>query len=212
MWGCNSLSFVLIRENINIKKLSTQRGCQPMIKHLKMHFTIWIFISFISLMGCVSLDSVDGNEIINKAVVKLHPTEGNTANGVVWFTKVVGGVKVEGHIEGLSAGTQGFHIHQLGDCSAGNGKSAGGQFNPEGSEHGSPMAAVRHTGDLGNITADSTGSANFSFIDEIISFSGKRSILGRGVIIHEVADDFSSQPTGAAGSRLACGVVGIAYN
>ena len=183
-----------------------------MNKHLKMNFEIWIIILILSLTGCVSLDSVDGNEIINKAVVKLHPTEGNTANGLVWFTKVVGGVKVEGHIEGLPAGTHGFHIHQFGDCSAGNGKSAGGHFNPDGNEHGSPMAAVRHTGDLGNIIADSTGSANFSFVDEIISFSGKRSILSRGVIIHEVADDFSSQPTGAAGSRLACGVVGIANN
>ena len=183
-----------------------------MIKHVKINFTIWIIISFISLTGCVSLDSVDGNVIINKAVVKLYPTEGNTANGVVWFSKVVGGVKVEGHIEGLPAGTHGFHIHQFGDCSASNGKSAGGHFNPDGNEHGSPTADVRHTGDLGNITADSTGIANFSFVDEIISFSGKRSILSRGVIIHEVADDLSSQPTGAAGSRLACGVVGIANN
>ena len=74
------------------------------------------------------------------------------------------------------------------------------------------MAAVRHVGDLGNITADSTGSANFSFVDGIIALSGERSILSRGVIIHEVADDLTSQPTGAAGSRLACGVVGIADN
>ena len=183
-----------------------------MDEHLKMNFTICIIISIISLTGCVSLDSEDGKVIINKAVVKLYPTEGNSANGVVWFSKVVGGVKVEGQFEGLPAGTHGFHIHQFGDCSASNGKSAGGHFNPDGNEHGSPTAAVRHTGDLGNITADSTGIANFSFVDDIISFSGKRSILGRGVIIHEVADDFSSQPTGAAGSRLACGVVGIANN
>jgi len=183
-----------------------------MSKHLRMNFTLGIIISFISLTGCVSLDDVDRIDVINKAVVKLHPTEGNTVNGVVWFTKVVGGIKVEGHIEGLPAGTHGFHIHQFGDCSASNGKSAGGHFNPDGNEHGSRMAAVRHTGDLGNITADSTGSAEFSFVDEIISFSGKRSILSKGVIIHEVADDLSSQPTGAAGSRLACGVVGTANN
>ena len=183
-----------------------------MNKQLKMNFTIWIIISVISLTGCVSLDSVDEKGKISKAVVILKPTEGNTANGVVWFTKVVGGVKVEGHIKGLPEGAHGFHIHQFGDCSAGNGKSAGGHFNPDGNEHGSPMAAERHTGDLGNISADSTGSAIFSFVDEIISFSEKKSILSRGVIIHEVADDYSSQPTGAAGSRLACGVVGIANN
>ena len=183
-----------------------------MNKQLKMNFTIWIIISIISITGCVSLDSVDEKGNISKAVVILKPTQGNTANGVVWFTKVVGGVKVEGHFKGLPEGAHGFHIHQFGDCSAGNGKSAGGHFNPDGNEHGSPKAAVRHTGDLGNITADSIGIANFSFVDEIISFSGKRSILSRGVIIHEVADDLRSQPTGAAGSRLACGVVGIANN
>jgi len=183
-----------------------------MSKGLKTNFTLLIIISIISVIGCVSADSVDTNGNISKAVVKLNPTDGNSANGVVWFTKVVGGVKVEGHIEGLPMGTHGFHIHQFGDCSAANGKSAGGHFNPDGSEHGSPMAASRHVGDLGNITADSSGRANFSFVDEIISFSGKRSILSRGVIIHEVADDLTSQPTGAAGSRLACGVVGIAKN
>ena len=183
-----------------------------MNKDLNMNIAGLILILIISLTGCVSLDSVDKKGVLSKAVVKLNPTDGNTANGVVWFTNVVGGVKVEGHIEGLPVGIHGFHIHQFGDCSASNGKSAGGHFNPEGSEHGSPTAAVRHVGDLGNITADSTGSANFSFVDGIIALSGERSILSRGVIIHEVADDLASQPTGAAGSRLACGVVGIANN
>jgi len=134
-----------------------------MNKNLIMNIAGLIFILIISLTGCVSLDSVDKKGILSKAVVKLNPTDGNTANGLVWFTNVVGGVKVEGHIDGLPAGIHGFHIHQFGDCSASNGKSAGGHFNPEGSEHGSPTAAVRHVGDLGNITADSTGSANFSF-------------------------------------------------
>lgn len=189
-----------------------ERGSKPMNGSFKTKISGLIFILVLSLTGCVSLDSVDDKGNISKAVVKLIPTDGNSAKGVVWFTKVVGGVKVEGHIDGLPMGAHGFHIHQFGDCSASNGKSAGGHFNPEGSEHGSPTAAVRHVGDLGNVTADSTGSAIFSFVDGIISFSGERSILGRGVIIHEIADDLTSQPTGAAGSRLACGVVGIAKN
>ncbi len=181
-----------------------------MNKDLKMNFTVLIIISAISLLGCVSPDAGNGKGSISKAVVSLYPTEGNSAHGVVWFTKVVGGVKVEGRIEGLPAGTHGFHIHQFGDCSASNGKSAGGHFNPEGSEHGGPSSEIRHVGDLGNISADTAGSASFDFLDERIALSGKRSILSRGVIIHEAADDFTSQPTGAAGSRLACGVVGIA--
>ena len=78
-----------------------ERGCKPMNGSFKLKITNLIFISMMSLTGCVSLDSVDEKGKISKAVVRLNPTEGNIANGVVWFTKVVGGVKVEGHIEGL---------------------------------------------------------------------------------------------------------------
>ena len=105
-----------------------ERYSKPMIGSFKIKITSFIFILVISVTGCVSLDSVDKKGNISKAVVKLNPTDGNTANGVVWFTNVVGGVKVEGHIEGLRVGIHGFHIHQFGDCSASNGKSAGGHL------------------------------------------------------------------------------------
>ncbi len=104
----------------------------------------------------------------------------------------------------------GFHIHQFGDCSSGDGKSAGGHFNPMNTAHGAPSDEIRHVGDLGNISANSDGVAHFDFVDTGISLAGEANILGRGVILHEVADDLTSQPTGAAGSRLACGVIGIA--
>jgi len=168
-------------------------------------------LSLALLISCVNMDSVDmSGSSLNKAVVRLHATEGNSVSGVVWFSKVVGGVKVSGKIEGLTSGEHGFHIHQFGDCSSVDGKSAGGHFNPNGVNHGAPMDEVRHVGDLGNISANFNAVAEFEFVDATITLAGANSIMSRALIIHAGEDDLNSQPTGAAGARLACGVIGIA--
>lgn len=147
---------------------------------------------------------------IAKAVAVLHPTEGNTVHGVVTFTKVENGIKVVADIKGLAPGKHGFHIHEYGDCSAPDATSAGGHFNPDNKQHGAPDAAERHVGDMGNVTADADGNGHLELIDNLMTFSGPHSIIGRGVIVHSGEDDLTSQPTGNAGSRVACGVIGIA--
>ena len=168
-------------------------------------------LSLVFLISCVNMDSVDTSaKSLNNAVVRLHATEGNSVSGVIWFSKVVGGVKITGTIEGLPPGDHGFHIHQFGDCSFTDGKSAGGHFNPEGVDHGAPTDEIRHVGDLGNITSNFDSVAVFEFVDVAITLAGGNSILSRAVIIHAGSDDLNSQPTGAAGARLACGVIGIA--
>jgi Cu-Zn family superoxide dismutase len=144
-----------------------------------------------------------------RAVAVLHGTEGNTVRGTVTFTAVGNGMNVLAEIEGLTPGDHGFHIHQLGDCSAPDGTSAGGHFNPHGMEHGAPSGEARHTGDFGNVTADESGTARYERVDSEISFSGENSVIGRAVILHAAPDDLVSQPTGAAGARVACGVIGI---
>ncbi len=147
----------------------------------------------------------------SKAIAVLHPTKGHTVSGVVTFEKDPKGVRVVAEISGLSPGKHGFHIHEFGDCSAPDATSAGGHFNPGGkAPHGAPTDDKRHAGDLGNIEARSTGTAKLDWIDSHISFEGSSSILGRSVIVHEKPDDYKTQPTGDAGSRVACGVVGIA--
>lgn len=151
-----------------------------------------------------------GGDATDKAVAVLHPTEGNKVTGLVTFTSTSDGIRVIADVEGLSPGKHGFHIHEYGDCSAPNGTSAGGHFNPEAKMHGAPTDAVRHVGDLGNITAGSNGKAHFEWTDKLLSFDGPHSIIGRAVIIHAGEDDLKSQPTGNAGDRVACGVIGIA--
>jgi Cu-Zn family superoxide dismutase len=105
-------------------------------------------------------------------------------------------------------GKHGFHVHEFGDCSMADGVCAGGHFNPTGSPHGSPDAAKRHVGDFGNLTADESGKATYKRVDKLITFSGPNSIIGRSIIVHAAPDDFS-QPSGNAGARIGCGVIGI---
>jgi superoxide dismutase, Cu-Zn family len=147
---------------------------------------------------------------INKAVCVLYPTQGNTASGTVIFTRMDKGIKVVVDIQGVSKGRHGFHIHEFGDCSSQDGSSAGGHYNPGGKTHGAPMDRTRHMGDMGNIEADETGKAHMEYTDPMMTFEGANSIIGRSVILHKNEDDLKTQPTGNAGPRIACGVIGIA--
>lgn len=158
------------------------------------------------LAGCAGSQSMHGKGSPD-AMCELKPTKGNQVQGTVEFRQREGYVLVTARVEGLTPGKHGFHIHEKGDCSAPDGTSAKGHFNPHGHDHGAPAGKVRHAGDLGNLKADSKGVAKYSYKDKTISLSGKASIIGKGVIVHEKEDDLTSQPTGNAGARVACGVI-----
>lgn len=145
------------------------------------------------------------------AIAELQPTQGNTAKGTIHFLLVDGKLHASGDISGLKPDSEhGFHIHEKGDCSAPDGSSAGGHFNPGNSEHGSIQAMAHHGGDMPNIKADAQGNAH---VDGPVSSNvnaGKGDafdIIGRGLIVHADADDYHTQPTGNAGARLACAVI-----
>jgi superoxide dismutase, Cu-Zn family len=148
-------------------------------------------------------------DVIN-AIAVLHPTAGNSVTGSVSFSKSGDEIKVVADITGLTPGKHGFHIHEFGDCSSTDGNSAGGHFNPTHKAHGAPDGSDRHAGDLGNIEADASGKAHLEWSDKVMKLSGVDSIIGHAVIVHAKADDLKTQPTGDAGARLACGVIGVA--
>jgi superoxide dismutase, Cu-Zn family len=137
----------------------------------------------------------------------LEPTQGNQVRGTVTFDSAEGGVRMTLSLEGLPPGEHGFHVHENGDCSAPDGSSAGAHFNPAQHPHAGPEAAQRHAGDLGNITADASGKAQVSRTFPGTQLEGEQGITGRAVIVHAQPDDFTTQPTGNAGARLACGVI-----
>ncbi|HEX7071516.1 MAG TPA: superoxide dismutase family protein [Rhodothermales bacterium] len=156
-----------------------------------------------------AMDGMESMDTMNAVTAQLQPTQGNNVSGTVTFTEVAGGVRVVANITGLQPGEHGFHVHETGDCSASDASSAGGHYSPEGAPHGAPTDAAgqRHMGDLGNIEADSSGTAMYERVDEVLALSGPNSIIGKAVIVHANMDDLESQPSGNAGARVACGII-----
>ena len=146
---------------------------------------------------------------IEKAVAILVPTKGSNVQGRVTFSHENGKNTVHAEISGLTPGEHGFHIHEYGVWSE-DGMASGGHYNPTDHPHAGLHEKERHVGDLGNITADDKGNAELTINDAGFLFHGPTSIIGRGVVVHEKADDLKTQPSGAAGGRLAVGVVGVA--
>ncbi|MES1929311.1 superoxide dismutase copper/zinc binding protein [Salinisphaera dokdonensis CL-ES53] len=145
------------------------------------------------------------------AVAVLNATNGNDGvSATIRFTPKDGGLAYKTEAEGLEPGKHGYHLHLYGDCSSGDGKSAGTHFNLKGSSKNPPEDIDHITGDLGDLNAGEDGSATHEGMLDGASLTGAKAIIGRGVIIHAKANDPSQPPIGAAGSRQACGVVGIA--
>lgn len=181
------------------------------MERLKNRLILFSFLAaFILLVSCQTQQMPQTEAVqITKAVAVIHGTEGNDVSGTVSFTQEENGIKIVADVSGLTPGEHGFHVHEYGDCTAPDATSAGGHYNPENKPHGAPGDQERHVGDLGNITAQGDSTAHYERVDNVISLNGTHSIIGRAVIIHANADDLTSQPTGNAGPRVACGVIGI---
>ena len=143
------------------------------------------------------------------ATAQLSPTKGNMTSGSVSFAQSGAKVTVLAEIRGLKPNAEhGFHIHEKGDCSSGDGMSTGGHFNPTTQAHGAHGTGSHHSGDLPSLIADANGIAKLRFESSTITVdSGVTNIIGRGLIVHRDPDDYKTQPTGNAGPRLACAVI-----
>lgn len=140
----------------------------------------------------------------------LAATEGNSVTGELAFMAIDGGVAISGQVNGLAPGSEhGFHVHENGDCSAPDASSAGGHFNPKASAHGRVGEGEHHVGDTDNIVADDTGVAMIDtrLDGATLGDGAPTDIMGKAVIVHADPDDYTTQPTGNAGARLACGVI-----
>lgn len=126
-------------------------------------------------------------------------------------------VKVRGYVEKLKPpGKHGFHIHTFGDLESTDCMKCGGHWNPEDKNHGGRHDEESHAGDLGNITANERGVANFRFETHKFTLFGdvSESVIGRSIVIHKDPDDNGkggyddSLTTGHAGARLDCAILG----
>ena len=145
-----------------------------------------------------------------KAVAKIEAKSGSSVSGTVTFIEKDGIVVMKAALSGLSQGNHAIHIHAIGDCSAPDGKSAGGHWNPTKKNHGKWMEAPFHIGDIGNLVVGADGTGTIERETNLWSVGGKdaaKNVVGHAIIIHEGPDDFSSQPSGAAGPRVGCGEI-----
>src|SRR5512134_2729982 len=140
----------------------------------------------------------------------LKPTQGNKAAGSVSFSQQGDKVRVVANVTGLAPGSHGFHVHEKGDCSAPDATSAGGHFNPGGSPHGHPQKGPHHAGDMPMLVADASGKAELTAeMTGVALAAGPASLVGKAVIVHAAPDDYTTQPTGNSGARVACGVIAV---
>ena len=168
-----------------------------------MKSIFFVLVCSICLLGCAGMLPRPIH-----AVAEMKSTMGSNVNGSVTFEQKQDRLVANIQLGGLAPGSHGFHIHEKGDCSASDGMSAGGHYNPQGKVHGGPGMPNHHAGDLGNIMADDSGTVNSQIVLADLSLvDGDKNIVGRSLIVHANSDDLKSQPAGNAGPRIACGVI-----
>ena len=146
------------------------------------------------------------------ATVNLASASGSLVSGKLSVMPMGDGVHLRGEIGGLGANaTHAIHIHEKGDCSAADASSAGGHFNPSGSPHGRVSSSVHHGGDMDNIVSNAEGVAKVDVHASGVTLGGgaANDVAGKAVVVHVAPDDYTSQPAGNAGARVACGVINV---
>jgi Cu-Zn family superoxide dismutase len=146
------------------------------------------------------------------ATASLTSAAGSAVKGDLALTHEGDAVSIRGVITGLAPGKEhGFHVHEVGDCSLPDFKSAGEHFNPTKDPHGGPKTTARHLGDIQNIKADDKGHAVVNYNVKGATLVDKdgapTEILGKALVVHAMPDDYKTQPSGGSGDRIACGVI-----
>ncbi len=177
--------------------------------------------SILSLLVGVSiaLASCDGSQKkgtsskpSKQATATIGSASGSDVTGTAVFKQSGDSITLTVEIQNAAAGVHAVHIHESGDCSAPDGKSAGGHWNPTDVPHGEWGEGEFHLGDIGNMTVgeDGTGKIELTTDQWEMGTGSIRDIVGKGIIVHAGADDFTSQPSGAAGARIGCGGIVLA--
>jgi superoxide dismutase, Cu-Zn family len=146
------------------------------------------------------------------ATASLTSAAGSAVKGDLTVTTEGLAVRIQGDITGLTPGKEhGFHVHEVGDCSAPDFTSAGAHLNPTKDPHGGPKSKARHLGDIPNVKADKDGHASIDVSVEGATLvdpdGGPNQLLGKALVVHAMPDDYKTQPSGGSGDRIACAVI-----
>ena len=148
----------------------------------------------------------------DSAQANLAAASGSLVSGRVTLRPMGNGVHLTGTVGGfLPNSTHAIHVHEKGDCSAADASSAGPHFNPTGSAHGRASAPAHHAGDMDNVVAGNDGTVPLDIHLAGVTLGGgaANDIADRALVVHAGADDYTSQPAGNSGARVACGVIKV---
>ena len=171
----------------------------------KIIFSIVLVIAVI--IGCKTNSSSRDSKTLN---LVFESKSSSSVTGTATFTEKNGVVTFVAKLSGLKPGIHAIHIHEKSDCTAADGSSAGGHWNPTFKKHGQWGVGEYHRGDIGNFIADEKGNGTITLTTDEWAIGGAdetKNILGKGLIVHQGADDFVSQPAGNAGARVACSAI-----
>ena len=194
------------------------------MKNLGLLFSASIMLAFVSCNdGKKEADDVEIDDTVQvekpteakeapkTLSVLMEPKSDSKVQGEAFFSEENGVVRMEAKFTGMTPGKHAIHLHEKADCSAADGTSAGGHWNPTLEKHGKwGDATGYHKGDIGNFEANDEGNGKIIFETEewcIGCEDEKKNIVGKSIIVHQGVDDYVSQPTGDAGGRVSCGGV-----
>ena len=166
------------------------------------------FLIGVTMLGLAAFAAAQGKEI----KVKIFDAQGKSVGvAEIEEAKNGSGVTIELDLKGLTPGMHGIHFHQVAKCEAPGFTSAGGHFNPMGKMHGMQNPQGPHAGDITNFEVNANGKAKVELKDERVSLgTGENSLFthgGTALVVHEKADDYTTDPSGNSGARIACGVI-----
>ena len=190
---------------------------------MKKNLLIFATKASLFLLICISLALVGCERIHQqtdviltpstiRAIAIIGPVGESGVTGTATFTQNGDQITLTIEIQNVSPGLHAVHIHERGDCSAPDAKSAGGHWNPTDVAHGKWGVGEFHLGDIGNITVGEDGIGSIALTTDLweIGTGSDIDVVGKGMIVHADADDFVSQPSGNAGARIGCGVIMLA--
>lgn len=169
----------------------------------KIIFSIVLII--VVIIGCKTVSKYTKQLRLN-----FEAKSNSNVSGTATFIENKGKVTFEAKLSGLQPGVHAIHIHEKSDCSAADGSSAGGHWNPTFKKHGKWAEGEYHKGDIGNFTADENGNGTITLTTDewcIGCDDPTKDVTGKSLIVHKDKDDFVSQPTGNSGARIACSAI-----
>ena len=188
------------------------------IRDLAVRVLPWAVASIVVLAACTTAPPPKptppaATSTAQEGRANLASASGSLVSGTVTLKPMGDGVHLTGTVGGFAANSHhGIHVHEKGDCSSADASSAGGHFNPTADPHGrASREAPHHAGDMDNLVADGDGVAQVDIHMHGVTLGGgaANDIAGRALVVHAAPDDYTSQPSGNSGARVACAVITV---